>query len=134
MGMLSLFPQILFLSPLAPTLLRFAAGVVFLLAAWTHYDKREELGRESFIVVGTGLWIPIVTSLVELGIAVGFVFGAYTQAVAIAGALAAMKYFFWKRRYPNFFPLSRSASALLFAICLSLVVTGPGAFALDLPL
>lgn len=132
--MLSLFPQILFLSPLAPALLRLSAGAVFLLAAWTHYDRREDLGKEKFIVIGRGMWIPIVAACIELVTGGGLILGAYTQVFAIIGTLLALKYFVWKRRYPHFFPLSRSASALLFVICLSLLVTGPGAFALDLPL
>ncbi|OGG50928.1 hypothetical protein A2763_02735 [Candidatus Kaiserbacteria bacterium RIFCSPHIGHO2_01_FULL_54_36] len=132
--MLALFPEILFLSPLSSTLLRIAAGVVFLLLAWTHYEKREELGRIDFLVVGRGTWIPVVASLIEFVIGLGLIGGIYTQAFAILGALGAMKAFIWKRHYSAFFPISRTASALLFVICLSLLVTGPGAFAFDLPL
>lgn len=130
----SLFPDVFFLSPFAYTLLRFTAGIVFLLAAWTHYERREELGEISFIVVGKGTWIPILATVVEALTGLGLVFGVYTQAAAIIGAIVAAKFFIWKRHYSAMFPLSRTASALLFVICLSLVVTGAGAFAFDLPL
>ena len=132
--MLSVFPEILFLSPFAPTLLRVAAGIVLLIVAWTHYERRNELGQEKFIVVGQGMWIPVFAALVEFLTAVGLILGTYTQAVAIVGALLALKHLLWRGHYPNFFPLSRSASMLLLAICLSLIVTGAGAFAFDLPL
>ncbi len=132
--MLSLFPQILFLSPFSATLLRFAAGTIFLLAAMHHYSEREELGKTPFMVVGSGAWIPIFAALIELAVGGALMFGIYTQAAALIGALLALKQFVWKRRYPHFFPLSRTASALLFVICISLLVTGPGLFAFDLPL
>ena len=132
--MLSLLPDIFFLSHLSPTLLRIAAGLVLLSLAWTHYERREELSRVDFLVVGRGAWIPMFASLVELAIGIGLIVGIYTQAFAILGALAALKAYVWKRRYSALFPISRTASALLFVICLSLLVTGPGAFAFDLPL
>ncbi|MEY4747271.1 MAG: hypothetical protein RLZZ416_320 [Candidatus Parcubacteria bacterium] len=131
---LSLLPELLFLAPLSSTLLRIAAAVIFLLAAWTHYQKRREHGRIDFIAVGSGIWIPVVTAIVEAIIGAGLFAGLYTQAAAIAGALIAAKYFIWKQRYSAFFPLSRTASALLFVICVSLVFTGAGAFSFDLPL
>lgn len=132
--MLSLFPDILWLSPFAYTLLRITAGLVFLSVAWTHVEKRDELSRIDFTVAGSGLWIPIFAGIVEFGIGVALVLGIFTQAAAILGALGALKSFIWKRRYPAMIPISRTASALLFVICLSLVVTGAGALAFDLPL
>lgn len=132
--MLTLFPQILFLAPFSATLLRIAAGIVFISVAWMHYDRREELAKEKFILIGHGMWIPLLAALVEVATAVMLIAGAYTQAAAIVGALLALKQFIWKKRYPHFFPLSRSTSALLFVICLSLIFTGAGIFAFDLPL
>ena len=134
MSMLSLFPQILFLAPMGTTLLRVAAGVTLLAAAWMHYDQRKELGTEKFIVIGSGTWIPLLASFVELVVGAALVLGTYTQVAAIVGALLSLKQFVWSRAYPNFFPLSRTASALLFVICLSLIVSGAGALAFDLPL
>jgi uncharacterized membrane protein YphA (DoxX/SURF4 family) len=134
MGMLSLFPQILFLAPFGTTLLRVAAGITFLVVAWMHFDRRAALGEEEFIVIGRGAWIPIFAALVEFLVGGALVLGAYTQAAALIGALLAFKHFVWQRRYPQFFPLPRSTSALLFVICLSLLVTGAGIFAFDLPL
>ena len=132
--MLSLFPQILFLAPAGTTLLRVAAGITILALAWMHYADQEKLGEEPFIVIGAGKWIPLSASLVELIVGGALVLGAYTQAAALLGALLALKHVVWQRRYPNFFPLPRSTTLLLFVICLSLVVSGGGAFAFDLPL
>lgn len=134
MRMLILFPQLLFLSPLGATLLRIVAGGVFLSLAWDHWRRRDELAVVDFIVVGHGRWIPITAAAIELVVAMGLAVGAYAQLAAIGGALLALKGIVWHGRYPQFFPLSRTANVLLFAVCLSLVVTGAGAFAFDLPL
>ena len=132
--MLSLFPDLLFLAPVSATILRIAAGIVFLSLAWTHWQKRDEMGQISFLLVGRGTWIPVFASIIELVIGVGLILGFYAQAVALLGALAALKSFVWKRRYSGIFPLSRTESLLVFVICISLVFTGAGAFAFDLPL
>ena len=131
--LLSLFPQVLFLAPLATTMLRVAAGIVFLLLAWTHWQKREEMAAEKIFLLG-GVWVPTVAFIAESVIGACLVLGIYTQVIALLGALGALKCFVWKRRFGQFLPLSRTASALLFVICLSLVATGAGAFAFDLPL
>ena len=131
---LSLFPQILWLAPFSATLLRVAVAFVFFSIAWTHTEKREDLSRIDFLIVGHGMWIPAFAAIVEFGIALALFVGIYTQAAAILAALAAIKFFVWKRRYGAMIPISRTASALLFIISLSLLFTGPGAFAFDLPL
>ena len=132
--MLSLFPQLLFLAPFSATILRVAAGIAFLLLAWVHINKREELSRVDFFFIGHGAWIPVFATIVELTIATALLAGIYTQLAALFGALVALKSFVWKPRFNELFPLSQSTSALLFAICLSLVFTGAGVFAFDLPL
>jgi len=132
--MLSLFPQLLFLAPFSATILRVSAGIAFLLIAWIHMSKREELSRVDFFVIGHGAWIPVFAALLEFAIAAALLAGIYTQLAALFGALVALKSFVWKRRFSELFPLSRPTSALLFVICLSLVFTGAGVFAFDLPL
>jgi len=132
--MLSLFPQLLFLAPYSATILRITAGIVFLSVAWVRIGRREEQSRINFIVVGHGMWIPIVAALVEFAVALALIAGIYTQLAALFGALLALKSFVWKGRYDAMFPLSRTTSVLLMAICVSLVLTGAGMLAFDLPL
>ncbi len=134
MLMLSIFPQLFFLTPLAIALLRVAAGVVFLCAAWMLVKGRAELSQITFIVIGSGSWIPLLAAAVNLGLGVLLVVGFYTQAAAIVGALLSLKALVWHRRYPRFFPLGGTAYALIAVISLALIATGAGAFAFDLPL
>ena len=134
MCMLSLFPQLLFLTPLAPTILRLSVGVIFVLMAWDFFERREELGRLHYIVLGKGEWIPIISALVAAIIGAGLIGGIYTQASALLGALFALKALVWRRRYATFFVHSATTDWLLLVICVSLIFTGAGAFAFDLPL
>lgn len=132
--MLSLFPQLFFLSPLEATLLRIAAALVFAYIAWQQFKHKDELARFRFPVVGSGEWIVWFAVLAEAAIAILLFIGFYTQAAAILAAIASLKYAFWSTRAPVFSPISRGTALLLFVITLTLVVTGAGPFAFDLPL
>lgn len=132
--MLTLFPEILFLSPAATALLRIAAALTFAYVVWTQLKRREELSRVRFPLVGKGEWIIWFSVIVEGAIAIALFAGIYTQLAALLGAVTAAKYWYWHKYTPAFAPLARGTSLLLLAITLSLVVTGAGAFAFDLPL
>lgn len=114
--MLSVFPEILFLSPLAPLLLRASLGALFALAAWKHAQYPGIASR----ALGT----------IELALAIALVAGAWTQPAAILGSAVILVWLFRKESRVY----EASAIMLALAISLSLVVTGPGAFAFDLPL
>ena len=133
--MLSLFPQMLAYSLFGIAILRITAGITFLSLAYFWHGRRvRELSRIEFIVIGKGAWIVYVTILFEVAVGAALVLGYLTQGAAAIGALIALKSFIWGKRYRQFFPLDRVASALLLVICLSLLVSGAGAWAFDLPL
>jgi len=113
--MLSVFPEILFLSPLAPFLIRLALGGVFVFAAWAHVQHPDIASR--------------VLSILEFGIAIPLVVGAWTQPAALLGSIVIAVWLFQPRRV---YHLSTILLALVMA--LSLIVTGAGALAFDLPL
>jgi hypothetical protein len=114
--MLSLFPQILFLAPYAATFLRIAIAIMLALAAWKHVTPRNLSTR--------------LLSAIEIIIAAMLILGALTQgAVIVAGAIFILH--IASARHAIF---SRSTLILALLICLSLLVTGPGALAVDLPL
>ncbi|MBI2610618.1 hypothetical protein HYW60_01635 [Candidatus Kaiserbacteria bacterium] len=114
--MLSVFPELLFLSPLAPFLLRIALAMLFALAAWNHVARPDAASR--------------VLAIFEFVVAIALVVGAWTQPAALLGAIIAAVWFFQKtsRVY------ELSTILLTLVISLSLVITGAGAFAVDLPL
>ena len=114
--MLSPLPELFFLSPIATTLIRITVATVFALAAWKHFADNET--REKAVSVLEGI--------VATALAVGF----YTQIAAIVGTLVACAWLY----APTLRPLPKSTVLLILVMCITLVVTGAGAFAFDLPL
>lgn len=114
--MLALLPQILFLGAFAATLIRV---VVALMMA---YDAWQNIARPSLLQRGF--------AMIEIVLAAMLFVGAWTQAVAIVtAALLAISLF-----SSQFRVWPRSTVALLLVMTLTLIVTGPGALAFDLPL
>lgn len=114
--MLSIFPELLFLSPFAALMIRVALSIVFAYSAWQRIPHERSLLK--------------VFGVIDLIIAVLFLAGAYTQIVAIVGALCAAAWLI----IPSINPVPRSTAALALVMCLSLLIMGAGPFAFDLPL
>ncbi len=114
--MLSLFPEILFLSPFAATILRVALAVTLGYISWQHLS-------------GAGIMLRVL-GVLEVVAAVAIFAGAWTQAAALGAFFLIVIPFF--ARDARFY--SRSTMALAAVIALSIVLTGAGALAFDLPL
>jgi len=131
--MLTLFPSLLFYKFFAPTILRVAASGVIIALAYEHFLKRTDIEKLLTPLVGklaspaTWLWV-----LIEAAVAVALLVGFYTQAAAIVGIILAIKSLIMRPR--ALVPFGHVADWLLLVICLSLLLTGAGAFAFDLPL
>ena len=133
--MLTLFPGLLFLAPLGVTLIRIAAGLTFIYMAYRIMTTREEIGATKLPVVGyPSGWLIWLSMLIVLATGILLTLGMWTQAAAIAGMIISIKHWVGGKRYAAIVPLSRSSYVLLFAICLSLLISGAGAFGVDLPL
>jgi TRAP-type mannitol/chloroaromatic compound transport system permease small subunit len=114
--MLTLFPQILFLAPFSALIIRLALAILFALAAWRRSGEAGGLARA---------W-----SMAEGILAVLLIVGAWTQATAlVAGILIIVGLL-----YPSVRLTNTTASMLALVLCFSLLITGAGAFAFDLPL
>lgn len=130
----AVFPELFFLSPLAVTLLRIACAYAFLYLASNLVQNRREIARTRFPIVGhPPLWMIWIAAAASLLIGVMLAIGLYTQVAAILGALFLLKHMLWSRWGLPITPFSRGTLALLLVICVSLVITGAGAFAFDLP-
>lgn len=133
--MLNPLPQLLVFSFFAPTLLRLTASLVFFNLVYRHFVSKKEAAHEITVlshevaVWGIGIYI-----LVELAVAAGLFLGFWTQIAALVGVIICLKVLLLKRSLHALAPFSRLAYVLLAVICLSLVFTGAGAFAMDLPL
>ena len=114
--MLSVFPELLFLSPFAAFLIRVAVSVVFGYSAVT----RLRHGGGLLKLYGT----------IDLALALLLLAGAYTQLTAIASVICALAWL----AVPSIRPVPSSTAALTLVLSLSLILTGAGPFAYDLPL
>ena len=137
--MLNIFPDLLTYSFFAPTLLRVAAAGVMFALAYKYYRTRGALAHARFPVIGVAgawvvWWIIALTGALGAALLVGY----YTQIAALVGLAGGLKYTVYRKFYPDLvsvrFPLSQGTLVLFCVICLSLLLTGAGALALDLPL
>lgn len=114
--MLSTLPGILFLAPFSALLIRIALSAVFAHAAWMHYGTSETSAR--------------ALAVAEAAIGGLILIGAWTQIAAIAGACIIAGWLIAQKLRP----LPQSTTLLALVMCASLLVTGAGALAFDLPL
>lgn len=132
--MLNTFPDLLTYSFFAPTLIRIAVAISFAGIAYAVYTRRDEIARISFPIIGKAPWLAPLSALIHALIAVALFAGYYTQVAALLGALSALKQAYFAKQYPRAIPLCRAEYILLVFMCLSLLLSGAGATALDLPL
>ena len=135
--MLNPFPDLLVLGFFAPTLLRAVAGILFLFLANTHL-KASRPALTAGLSLHFGDWAARLITLVGvLEILIGgFLFtGFYTQIAALAGLLLMILFLFLRRAYgPTIPSFSFPFYLLLATVCASLLLSGAGAIAFDLPL
>ena len=133
--MLSLFPQVLFLSPLVGTLLRLTVGITILYIAYVHWQRKEELGETGFPIIGrAGSAYIAVGAVIEAALALSLIAGYATQLVALLALALSLKHFIFAKKYPRATPLCRLDYFYLAVMSLCLFLMGAGAFAMDWPL
>src|SRR3989344_3512038 len=114
---LSTFPALLSFGLIAPLLLRLAVGGLIILFGWERYKKPYQWSSLLYVIIGVLL-----------------ILGFYTQIVVIASILI-LKFDFWTNKKAG--QVSREKFLLQVianVILISLLFTGPGFLALDLPL
>jgi len=134
--MLNPIPELLTLSFFAPFLLRIAVGLIFLSLGYRHIVKERAATaaavNERWGQLGTFfVWY---LGIAEIAAGLLILLGLWTQIAAIVGAVIAIKMLFLKKRHAVLARESTLFYGLLLAVCLSLLVSGAGAFAFDLPL
>src|SRR5258708_37546347 len=132
--MLRIFPTLLVFSLVAPFLLRLATGPLFL--SWSIRTLSSE--RRSVASHLSNWNIPGSAGAIILGIIEGIVgillvVGLYTQVAALIGMILSALFALLSRK--EMFVGTNALSYLLVAlICFSLMFSGAGFFAFDLPL
>lgn len=134
--MLNPFPELLNYALLAPLLLRVVVGLIFLDLGILKFRSEKERWVASFDTLGlrpADLMVAFYGGLQVIG-GIMFILGLWTQIAALFFVLStgAELYIEWKAREV----LKRDLVfyLLVFVISFSLLLTGAGAFAIDLPL
>jgi len=132
--MLNTFPSLLTYSFFAPLFLRIALALSIAYIVWFQFKHREAIGDTRVALIGKVgglLWLAL---LIEAVVAVMLFVGYLTQVAAIIALLLALKHYIFAKKYPLVIPFARSTYVFMFVVCLSLLLTGAGALAMDLPL
>jgi len=134
--MLSLFPELLTFTLIAPFLLRIVSGVLFAVSGWQtllpkHAEKLVCFQNAGFRPVT--FWLYLV-GIVELVGGALLVLGLFTQLAALALLIVTLGAILLKFKNPGLLSEPTAYYVLLFAILASLLFSGAGCFAFDLPL
>lgn len=134
--MLNPFPHLLDFGFFAPTLLRLAAACVFASMSWRFFKTRVAFADAAMPFIGApGKALTYIIVVVYAALAAALILGWNTQIAALIGAAAGLKHaWFAGGRYPLYSPRSRSVYVLAAVICLSLMLSGAGALAMDVRL
>jgi len=120
---------------LAYFVLRILVGGMLIYLGVLHLRHREEL---RYVLVLS--WFPFgrfstwMFGISELILGVMFVLGFFTQIAAVVTALMSLKLIILSHWFQSRYIPERLFYLLLFGTSLSLLITGAGAFAFDLPI
>lgn len=134
--MLNPFPDLLTYSLLAPFMLRLVAGLIFVNLGTLAFKKEKNRWLYSI----TALKIPkpelvlkIISTLEIVG-GIMLILGFYTQLAALILSVFTLAEIFVEHRDPTILKRNYVFYLMLFIISLSLLFSGAGAYAIDLPL
>lgn len=129
--MTSLFPQLFAYQFFAPTILRIVLGIFLILFGYLKFkDMNGKI--ELFFSLGikpARFWVLFI-AILEFVAGIFLLFGFLTQVAVVISALVMIAAIFTvgkvTKRYDFYI--------ILLAVSLSLLLSGPGAFSIDLPL
>lgn len=134
--MLNPFPDLLTYSLLAPFLLRLVVGFVFIDLGILLFKKENERWLLSFKTVRIPRPEIATKILAAIQIAGGamLIVGFYTQIAALVLGLITFIEIYLEYKDPSILKRNIVFYILVFTILISLLFSGAGAFAIDLPL
>lgn len=122
----------------APTILRVTLALLFFYLAARTWQRARHLGNVRLPLIGAHAWLPYLAGAVEAVVAVMFLVGWYTQLAALLSILGMIKYAAYEHWSPEvqkeYIPFSPTVAFLVAMISISLLFSGAGAFAFDIPL
>lgn len=134
--MLNPFPELLIYSLLAPFILRVVVGLIFLDLGMLLFrgEQKRWITSLSVFKIPHPEKVVKVLGVIEILGGIALILGFYTQIAALVLAILTLKEAIIEYRQPEVLKRNLVFYILLFAISLSLLFSGAGAFAIDLPL
>lgn len=133
--MLNTFPSLLFLSFFAPMILRLALGLTLVWFAYEHFIKKGSptLCIFDLLDVSKSRFVYLLHALLYFISGIFITIGLYTQIFAILATLLLFVSLLGKFMGKEM-SYGKIVYFLLIVISLSLIISGAGAFAFDLPM
>ena len=132
----NIFPELFTFSLLAPVLLRAILGLVFLNLGSLKLGRERAGWVSSLNILGIrpAGFFAILLGIAEIIGGLLLIAGAYTQLVALILAVIAMSELLIEYREESILKRDFVFYLLLTSICISLLLTGAGLYAIDIPL
>jgi uncharacterized membrane protein YphA (DoxX/SURF4 family) len=134
--MLSIFPQLFLFSFFAPTILRLTLGLVFIRFGSLAFagDRHRLIEAYEKWHLKPGVVFASILGVFELLAGVSLVLGYYMQIGALIAGIISLKLLMTKLMGKPFGSEGALFDLVLLAIALSLLLSGAGALAFDMPL
>lgn len=134
--MLNTFPDLLTYSLLAPLILRAVAGLIFIDLGILLFKSEKEswLASLSVLKVPNPKIALRILGIIEIVSGAMLILGFYTQLTALVLALFTFAESYIEYKAPIILKRNFVFYVMLLAILISLLFSGAGAFAFDLPL
>jgi len=129
------FPDLISLSLIAPFILRIVAGLIFLNLGYLKLGKERPGWMGSMNILGlrpAGFFTGLLGILEVIG-GLLLIAGAYTQISALVLGVIAFAELFIEYKEESILKRDFVFYLLIVAICASLILTGAGLFAVDIP-
>jgi len=134
--MLNPFPELLSFSLLSPLFLRVVLGIIFLNLGYLKFGIEKEAWVSFFNITPfrpARFWVGLI-ALIQIVGGLMLIAGFYTQIAALVFTVITLMELYVENREPVLLNRNFVFYLLLFTISLSLLFTGAGFFAVDLPL
>ena len=134
--MLSVFPALFTYSFFAPLLLRLVVGLVFIdlgIIAFKGERERWLISLSTLLVPKPALVLKIIATVEIVG-GILLILGLFTQLAALILGVLTFCQAFIEYKDPAILKRNLVFYTLILTITLSLLLLGPGAFSIDLPL
>jgi uncharacterized membrane protein YphA (DoxX/SURF4 family) len=134
--MLNLFPELSFLSLITPTLVRVTVGVFFITLGYSKFthDKYALIDYIDSLKIKNARNFVQILGITEIALGILLFIGMFTQISAIIGSIIMLVSLFIANKTPGFKAKTQTEYLFAFVMTFTLIITGAGFLAIDLPL